>query len=358
MSCLSMPKSWLRWTTRRSSSSKVPGSRSLSMRSRAGSFPSAFWRSRRSGPPPDSASRFLRLSSSSRSRLKSAFPHLLRQLLPVLQEFLQADVGERMLDERLEDGKRHGRDVGPQARGLDHVQGIPDAGGQDLALEVVVVEDGPDLAHDLHAYVADVVEPADERAHERRPRLRRQERLRRREDEGRVDRDPLRREGLDGAQTLADHRDLDDHVGGPDLALDLPALADHLIRGGRDHLGADRAGHDGADLPHHLEKVAPLLGHQGGVGGHAVQNAPRVRLPDLLDVRCVEKDLHASSSPSGAAPFPPVVSKAPPIAWGPAGASPAGSASPSATRATATTVSPSSRWMRRTPCVGRPRIEM
>src|SRR5207249_1211474 len=32
-------------------------------------------------------------------------------LLPVCQEFLQADVGQWMLDELLEDGKRHGTDV-------------------------------------------------------------------------------------------------------------------------------------------------------------------------------------------------------------------------------------------------------
>src|SRR5213594_1711792 len=177
-----MPKSLERWTTNLSSSSKVAGSRSNWMRSRAGSFPSAFWRARRSGPPPDSASWFLRLSSSSRSRANSAFPHLLRQLLPVLEELLQADVGERMLDQGLQHGKRHRGDIGPDARGLHDVQGVPDAGGQDLALEVVIVEDGPDLADDVHPDVADVVQAADERADERRSGLRGQKRLGRRED--------------------------------------------------------------------------------------------------------------------------------------------------------------------------------
>src|SRR6266571_9184393 len=110
MRCVSIPKSWERWTTKRSSSSKEPGSRRRPMRSRAESFPSAFWRARRSGPPPASASRFLRRSSSSRSRTTSTFPHLLRQLLPVLEESLQADVGEGVLDDRLQHGERHGGD--------------------------------------------------------------------------------------------------------------------------------------------------------------------------------------------------------------------------------------------------------
>src|SRR6185295_18493320 len=140
MRCASMPKSWLRCTTNRSSSSKVPGSRSRWRRSRAESFPSDFWRASRSGPPPASASLFLRLSSSSRSLLKSPFPHLLRQLFPVLQEFLQADVGHGVLDERVEDTERHGGDVGAELGGVHHVQGVADAGRQDFAREIVVVE--------------------------------------------------------------------------------------------------------------------------------------------------------------------------------------------------------------------------
>src|SRR6266850_2590862 len=89
------------------------------------------------------------------------------------------------------------------------------------------------------------------------------------------------------------------------LADDLPALADHLLRRGRHHLGADRSLDDGADLPDDLQEVPPLLRHQGGVRGHPVQDAPGVGLTNLLDVRRIEKDLHALSSPSTIPPFPP-----------------------------------------------------
>jgi len=84
------------------------------------------------------------------------------------------------------------------------MQRIADAGGQDLALEIVVVEDPSDLAHQIHADVADVVETPEERADVGGARLRRQERLRGGEDQRGVDPDPLRREGLDRAQSFAD----------------------------------------------------------------------------------------------------------------------------------------------------------
>src|SRR6266516_3028878 len=59
-----MPKSRQRWVLKRSSSTKLPGSRSWSTRSRAVSLPSAWRLARRSSPPPSSASRFRRSSSA------------------------------------------------------------------------------------------------------------------------------------------------------------------------------------------------------------------------------------------------------------------------------------------------------
>src|SRR5580692_4808820 len=63
-----MPKSTQRCRTNLSSSSKEPSSRSRLMRSRAVSLPALCSRSRRSGPPPASASADWRRSSSMRSR--------------------------------------------------------------------------------------------------------------------------------------------------------------------------------------------------------------------------------------------------------------------------------------------------
>src|SRR4029077_3410068 len=65
--CSCMPKSTQLWRTNLSSSSKVPSSSSRLMRSRAASFPALCSRSRRSGPPPASASADWRRSSSMRS---------------------------------------------------------------------------------------------------------------------------------------------------------------------------------------------------------------------------------------------------------------------------------------------------
>src|SRR5579864_993980 len=65
--CSSMPKSVQRWRKNLSSSSKVSSSRSRWMRSRAVSLPALCSRSRRSGPPPASASASSLRSSSMRS---------------------------------------------------------------------------------------------------------------------------------------------------------------------------------------------------------------------------------------------------------------------------------------------------
>src|SRR5713226_5992832 len=65
--CSCMPKSTQRWRTNLSSSSKVPSSSNRWMRSRAASLPALCSRSRRSGPPPASASAEIRRSSSMRS---------------------------------------------------------------------------------------------------------------------------------------------------------------------------------------------------------------------------------------------------------------------------------------------------
>src|SRR5258708_1108769 len=66
--CSCIPKSTQRCRTNLSSSSKLPSSRSRWMRSRAVSLPVLCSRSRRSGPPPASASSEIRPTSSTRSR--------------------------------------------------------------------------------------------------------------------------------------------------------------------------------------------------------------------------------------------------------------------------------------------------
>src|ERR671911_365567 len=88
--------------------------------------------------------------------------------LPVLEKRRKPLIGERVLDQLVEDLGRNGRDIGPKPRRLDHVAGMADRGDQHLGGQpvAVVAEDLDDLADELHAVLADVVEAADERRHE------------------------------------------------------------------------------------------------------------------------------------------------------------------------------------------------
>src|ERR1700722_18219994 len=150
--CSSMPKSRQRWVTSLSTSSKVPGSNSSSIRSRAVSLPAACCFCRRASPPPSSArrSRSARTSSGCTLRFGSL------RLLPVLEELLQPDRGQRMVEQRLDHRGRTGGDVGADAGGFDHVHRMPAAGHQDLGREVIVGVDLHDLSNQLHAARGDV----------------------------------------------------------------------------------------------------------------------------------------------------------------------------------------------------------
>ena len=69
----SIPKSALRWVLNLSSSTKVPGSRKRSMRSRAVSLPASCCRATRSSPPPRSAAWFIESSSARRGSGSTGF---------------------------------------------------------------------------------------------------------------------------------------------------------------------------------------------------------------------------------------------------------------------------------------------
>src|SRR6185436_11847552 len=127
--------------------------------SRAVSLPASCWRRRRSSPPPSSARRssssrvfigsiFIRGASPpeaprhalslaasparsvrvarwlrSLAPLTSTLPMRRRAvgLLPVGEELLQADLGQRVIEERLDHRRRAGADVGAEARRFDDV---------------------------------------------------------------------------------------------------------------------------------------------------------------------------------------------------------------------------------------------
>src|SRR5439155_10852200 len=210
--------------------------------------------------------------------------------LPVCQEFLQADVGQWMLDELLEGGKRHGADVPADLGGLHHVLRMAYAGHQHLRLEVVVPVDGHDVPDEPHAVLADVVQPPNEGTDAPGAGLGGQEGLARRETQRDIDLDPFRRQCLAGFQALRDQRDLDH-----DVLMDLGevfALFDHRVGFDADDLGADRAVHDRADFLEEVLETTPFLGHYRWIGGHAVQDAPAGRFLDFFRVAGVQKDHH------------------------------------------------------------------
>src|SRR3972149_6341594 len=88
----------------------------------------------------------------------------LRGLAGVLQELLDAGVGQGVLEHRLEYGVGHGGDVGAGPGGLDYVQGMAEAGGQHLRGQVIAVKHLDDLPHYRHPLLADIVQAPDERA--------------------------------------------------------------------------------------------------------------------------------------------------------------------------------------------------
>src|SRR6266581_6825456 len=222
-------------------------------------------------------------------RLAQRERRLLRDLLPVVQEPLQPDIGQGVLRHLLQDVERQGDDVRAELRGLNDVERMADRGDEDFAIPFVVPEDRDDLADHLHPVLAHVVEPADERADVLRARLRREDRLVRAEDQGRVDLDAFRRQGLNRLQAFRRHLNLHDDVL---MELrELTALLDHLVRLGRRDLEANRAVDEGEDVLDHLGPLAARLRDERRVRRDAVEDAPRGRFADLVDVRGIEEDL-------------------------------------------------------------------
>src|SRR5437016_926674 len=194
---------------------------------------------------------------------------LLLCLRPVVEEPLQADVGQGMLDHLLHHLWRHRGDARPCASGLDDVQRVSDAPNENLSLHLVVAEDLHEVLDDVHPAMADVVEPPYEGAHVRRTRLRCEETLIRRKDERHVHWDAEPAHGLHRHQPLRDDGNLDDHVGGE--LRELFRLLHHRFVIRPHNLDADRPLHFLADLLHYLLELSGLLRDQRRVRGDTVE---------------------------------------------------------------------------------------
>src|SRR6185312_595283 len=137
---------------------------------------------------------------------------------------------------------------------------------------VVVLVDLDDIADQLHAVPAGVIDAADERADKIRPGLGSQDRLPGGKAQGHVHPDAF----------AAEHGTRSDAVPGQwhlhhDVFVDLgqlAALGEHALGVGGYHLSADVAVDDIADLADLLVNWYSLFGDQRRVGGDAVHNAP------------------------------------------------------------------------------------
>jgi hypothetical protein len=120
--------------------------------------------------------------------------------------------------------------------------------------------------------------------------LDRQDRLRRREHERLVDRDPVGGELARGLETRGRERHLHDHA--VVERRERTPLGDHLARVVRDDLGRGRPVHQLADAPDGVARVTLLLGEQRGVGGRAREHSPGRDLLDLGHRSGVDEQLH------------------------------------------------------------------
>src|SRR4030095_7231797 len=158
------------------------------------------WRTRNSGcwrrysatcaavtrPLPRSAVAVWRASSGFLP-IGAPLPDRLTGLRPIREEGGEALVRQRMVEHLAQHGRREGRDVGAHLRRLDHVYGMADRGHQHLRREGRIVGvDLHDVADEIHAVGADIVEPADEGRDEGGAGLGRKERLRCGEAQGNV----------------------------------------------------------------------------------------------------------------------------------------------------------------------------
>jgi hypothetical protein len=77
---------------------------------------------------------------------------------------------------------------------------------------------------------------------------------------------------------------------------EVAAFANHPGVIGRDDLGADRPLHGLTDVLQVLPVVASLFRHQRRIGGDTVEDAERGERLDLLQVPCINKELHGNTS--------------------------------------------------------------
>src|SRR5512134_3330386 len=105
------------------------------------------------------------------SMLSSSFntggpPSFSLGLCPIIEEPLEADVGQGVIGQLLEHVVRQCGNVCSGNGGVHDVVGVAHGGHEDFGLEAVIREDRLDRADDLHPVLGDVVEAPDERRYD------------------------------------------------------------------------------------------------------------------------------------------------------------------------------------------------
>src|SRR5262245_25180184 len=112
-------------------------------------------------------------------------------LLPIGQELCLPLIGQRMIEQLVDNLKRHRRDVGAQAGRFDHMNRIPQTRSEHFSLPVVVLIDLDNVAQQDQSVLSDIVESAQEGRDEGSPGFGCQDGLRSRETESDIYLDSL-----------------------------------------------------------------------------------------------------------------------------------------------------------------------
>ncbi len=199
-----------------------------------------------------------------------------------------------MIVERSDDGGRHGRHMGADFRRLDDMADAADRSDQNFGTESGMrFVDFANLGNQVHADLADIVEAPDEGRNEGGSGLGRQDCLTGGEAQRHVDRDAVAGQRFAGHQPIGGQRHLDG-----DVARDLGqilAFADHRRRIQCRHFRRNGAGNDRANLRDHIFEALAGLGHEGRIGGRAVNQARGGEGANFLDVCGVDEEFHVGS---------------------------------------------------------------
>ena len=231
-----------------------------------------------------------RRAGRSPARRQCRLEDRLAGLGPIRHEAGNALVGQHMVEQGLDDGRRRGHHIGADLGAVEHVDRVTDRRDQDFGVERVIVVDQADVFDQLHAVEAIIIMTADEGRDEAGAGLGREQCLVSREAKGDVHHHAIVGQRLAGLEAVDGQRHLDADIGG-DLPQDRGFLH-HRLMVERDDLSRYRPVHDAADFLDHFQELAARLVDQRRVGGDAIQQAGGGQVTDFGNVGGVDEEFH------------------------------------------------------------------